>query len=49
MRRDRKSRGAYQEVLRLDVPVHNAEAVQVPEGVGQVVHHSTAIPLGVLG
>lgn len=39
----------YQEVLRLDVPVHDAEAVQVPEGVGQVVNHGAAVSLGVLG
>lgn len=39
----------YQEVLWLDVSVHNAEAVEVPEGIGQVVHHGTAIPLRVLG
>ena len=39
----------YQEVLWLDVSVHNAEGVEVPEGVGQVVHHGTAISLSVLG
>lgn len=39
----------YQEVFWLDVSVHDAEAVEIPEGVGQVVHHGTAISLGVLG
>ena len=39
----------YQEVLWLDVSVHNAEAMKIPEGVGQVVHHRAAISLSVLG
>lgn len=39
----------YQEVLWLDVSVHNAETMKIPEGVGQVVHHRTAVSLSVLG
>lgn len=39
----------HQKVLRLDVSVYDAEAMQVPEGIGQVVHHGTAISLCVLG
>lgn len=39
----------YQEVLWLDVSVHDAEAMEIPEGAGQVVHHGTAISLSVLG
>lgn len=39
----------YQEVLWLDVSVHDAQAMEIPEGAGQVVHHGTAISLSVLG
>ena len=44
-----KAEMTYQEVLRLDVPVHDVEGMQVPEGVGQVVHHGAAVPLRILG
>lgn len=40
---------AYQEVLWLDVSVHDAEGMEVAEGIGQVIYHGAAIPLRVLG
>lgn len=45
----KKAKMTYQEVLWLDVSVHNAQAMKIPEGVGQVVHHCTAVSLSVLG
>lgn len=47
--RTKKAEMTYQEVLWLDVSVHNAETMKIPEGVGQVVHHRTAVSLSVLG
>ena len=44
-----KAEMAYQEVLWLDVSVHDAEGMEVAEGVGQVIYHGAAIPLRVLG
>ena len=38
----------YQQVLWLDVPVDDVEAVEVPEGLGQVVDHAAGVPLRVL-
>lgn len=38
---------AYQQVLGLDVPVDDVEAVQVLDGTSQVVQHPTGIPFGV--
>lgn len=45
----KKAEKTYQEVLWLDVSVHDAEAMKIPEGIGQVVHHCTAVSLSVLG
>lgn len=41
--------GSYQQVLRFDVSVHDVEAVEVFNGVGQVVKHATGIPFCVPG
>lgn len=38
---------SYQQVLRLDVAVDDVQAVQVFDGTGQVVQHSTGVSLGV--
>ena len=38
----------YQQVLWLDVSVDDVEAVEVPEGLGQVVDHAAGVPLRVL-
>ena len=37
----------YQKVFWLDVSVHDAEAVQILDGTGQVEHHRTGISLRV--
>lgn len=39
----------YQQVLWLDVSVHDVDAVQVLERPGQVVHHDGGVSLGVFG
>lgn len=39
----------YQQVLRLDVPVDDVDAVQVLQRSGQVAHHDGGVPLGVFG
>lgn len=38
----------HQQVLRLDVPVDDVQAVQVLDGAGQVEEHTAGVPLGVL-
>lgn len=37
----------HQQVFWFDVSVHNVEAVEVFDGVGQIVEHPTGIPLRV--
>lgn len=37
--------GTHQQVLWLDVSVHNVEAVEVFDGVGQIVEHAAGVPL----
>lgn len=38
----------HQQVLRLDVPVDDVQAVQVLDGTGQVEEHTAGVPLCVL-
>lgn len=38
---------SHQQVFWFDVPVHNVEAVQVLDGVGQVVEHAAGVPFRV--
>lgn len=38
----------HQQVLRLDVPVDDVQAVQVLDGAGQVEEHAAGVPLCVL-
>ena len=42
------TRLAHQQVLGLDVAVHDVQAVQVLDGAGQVVQHPAGVPLRVL-